>query len=154
MEDFKPLQLKHYLIFKLAEEKFAIDILDIESIHTSRRKGMFDDMEDLRIAFRMYKRLIPIINLRERFRLKGKAPLQPSLIFLKCKENDMTPVVGIQVDQTLEVIESMVHKKPDGKSIRLIKAMCDYKQEVIMVLRVKDIMNSTEQVNSMSPVMN
>jgi len=154
MEEFQPLQLKHYLVFKVANEKFAVDILDIESIHTSRRKGLFDDMEDVRISVRMYKKLVPIIKLRDRFRLNGETPLHPSLIFLKCKEDNMGPVVGIQVDQTLEVVESLVPKKTNGKTTRLIKAMCDIKQEIIMVLRIKDIINNTELINTMNPALN
>jgi chemotaxis signal transduction protein len=146
MEEFRPLQLKHYLIFKIADEKFAIDILDVESIHASRRKAVFEDMDDLRTAIKIYKRLIPVINLRKSLRLKGDKPLQPSLIFLACKDiND--PIVGVQVDEIVEIVETMVPKKSNGKSTRLIKAMCGFSQEVLMVLRLKDIIDNDEIVN-------
>lgn len=154
MEEFRPLQLKHYLLIKVASEKFAIDIVDIESMHTSRRKNLFDDMNDLRLSVRLYKRLVPLIDLRKKLKLHGEKPEQPSLIFLKCKENSTEPIIGIQVDQLIEVIETLVPKKPNGKSTRLIKAMLDINQEVIMVLRIKDIVGNDELISTTSPALN
>ena len=154
MDEFRPLQLKHYLIFKVADEKFAIDILDVESIQTSRRKAVFDDIDDLRDAVRMYKRLVPIVNLRKKLCLKGAEPLHPSLVFLKCKESVFDPIIGIQVDETVEIVETMVPKKTNGKSTRLIKALFGISHEVLMVLRVKDILNNDELMNKVTPAMN
>jgi chemotaxis signal transduction protein len=154
MEEFRPLQLKHYLILKVANEKFAIDILDIESIHTSTRKSTFDDIADLKVAVKLYKRLVPIINLRKRLHLSGAEPINPSLIFLKSQDDSLSPIIGIQVDQTLEIIEAMVPKKTNGKSTRLIKAMINIEHEVVMVLRIKDIINSEELIGTLSPVFN
>lgn len=151
MEEFKPLQLKHYLIFKVANEKFAIDILDIESIYASRRKAVFEDLEDLHTAVKIYKRLVPVINLRKKLNLKGERPLQPALIFLKNTDTN-NPIVGIQVDETVEITETLVPKKTNGKSNRLIKAQCGLNQEIILVLRVKDILNNEEILSSNIPL--
>jgi chemotaxis signal transduction protein len=148
MENFTPLQLKHYLAFMVANEKFAIDILDIDSIHTSAGKGDFDDMEDLKTAVRLHKRVIPIINMQKKLRLKGNKPEQPSLIFLKIREENTTSIVGLQVDQLLEIVEIMISRKPDKKNPRLIKAMIGLKQEIIMVLRAKDLVSSEELIQS------
>lgn len=154
MEEFRPLQLKHYLIFIVANEKFAIDIVDIESIHTSRRKNLFDDINDLRLSVRLYKRLVPLINLRKKLRLHGDKPEQPALIFLKCPENPNESIVGIQVDQTVEIIETLVPKKSNGKKTRLIKAMLGINQEVIMVLRIKDIVGNDKLIGTSTPMLN
>lgn len=153
MEEFRPLQLKQYLIFKVANEKFAIDILDVESIHSSRRRAMFEDVDDLIIAIKIYKQLVPVINLRKKLRLKGDKPVQPSLIFLKCKDS-LNSIVGIQVDETVEITETLVPKKPNGKSTRLIKTQCGLNQEVLMVLRVQDILNNDEFINTNPSVLN
>jgi len=146
MENFTPLLIKHYLIFAVANEKFAIDIRDIESIHTSTSSGKFDTIEDLRTAVRLHKRVIPIINMREKLRLKGENPLQPSLIFVRHKEEATISLIGLQVDQTLDIVEVTIPKKPDGKSPRLIKALIGFTQEIIMVLRPKDILNKEELI--------
>jgi chemotaxis signal transduction protein len=154
MENFTPLQLKHYLAFTVANEKFAIDILDIDSIHTSAGKDGFDDIEDLKTAVRLHKRVIPIINMQKKLRLKGSLPEQPSLIFLKVKEENTTSLVGLQVDQLLEIVEIMVPRKPDKKNPRLIKAMIGLQQEIIMVLRAKDVVSSEELIQSENQVPN
>ena len=154
MEEFRPLQFKHYLIFKVANEKFAMDILDIESIHTSRRKSAFDDIEDSRIAVRRFKRLVPIINLRKQLRLFSNDHTNPSLLFIKCKEENIAPIIGLQVDEIIEIIETVVPQKPDGKRTRLIKAMVGTYDEVVMVLRVKDVVSDDKPVDVSNPVLN
>lgn len=155
MEEFRPLLLKHYLIFRVANETFAIDIVDVESIQSSRRKPVFDDMDDLKVAVRMFKRLVPIINLRKRLCLKGPDPLNPSLVFLKYKEDSGNySIVGIQVDETYEIVETMVPKKINGKGPRLIKVLVGIKQQLVFVLRIKDIITNDELVNPMSQVLN
>src|ERR1039457_2555083 len=106
MENFEPLKIRHFLITGVADKKFAFDINEIDSIHTSRRKGALDDMEDLKAAVRLHKKVIPIINLRRKFVLKSAPlPLFPSLLFLKSKEHGKSALIGVQVDITLEIIE-------------------------------------------------
>lgn len=153
MEDFRPLQLKHYLVIKVANQKFAIDILDVESIHASRRKNIFEDMDDLMTAVRRFKRLVPVINLRKRLNLKETLPLNPSLIFLKTTDFD-NPFIGIQVDEVMEMVETMVPKKPNGKTTRLIKALCGLHQEVLMVLRINDILYKDIINTNSTPILN
>ncbi|HEY4788120.1 MAG TPA: chemotaxis protein CheW [Bacteroidales bacterium] len=154
MDTFKPLQLKHYLIFKVADEKFAIDILDIESVHTSIQKPVFEDLDDLRTAVKIYKKLVPVINLRNELRLRGSLPVQPSLVFLKNKDT-VNPIIGVQVDEIVEITEAMVPKKLNGKSTRLVKAISGLAQEIIMVLRIKDILSNDKLINvAASPILN
>jgi chemotaxis signal transduction protein len=148
MEEFRPLQIKQYLVFMVAGEKFAIDIHNIESIHLSKRKGAFDNIEDIETASRIYKRPIPIVNLRKKLRLSGCDPVQPSLLFVKNIGENNSSLIGLQVDQTLEIIETMVPKKPDGKNPRLIKAMIGPTAEVILVLRIKDLVHTDDLVNT------
>ena len=153
MEDFRPLQLKHYLVIKVANQKFAIDILDVESIHASGCKNMFEDMDDLMTAVRRFKRLVPVINLRKRLNLKETLPLNPSLIFLKTTDFN-NPFIGIQVDEVMEMVETMVPKKPNGKTTRLIKTLCGLHQEVLMVLRIKDILYKDSINTNPTPILN
>lgn len=145
MDDFRPLQIKHYLVFKVADQKFAIDIRDIESIHSSNRSDVFDDMEDLKAAVRLHKKVVPIINLRNKLKIRGSNNLvQPSLVFVKQTVDKAVSLAGVQVDQILEIVETMVPKKPNGKSNRLIKVMIGLKTEVITVLRFCDIVEQGE----------
>jgi chemotaxis signal transduction protein len=155
MDKFKPFQIKHYLVFIVADQKFAIDIFDIESIHSSSRTDTFDDMEDLKTAVRLHKRVIPIIDLRKKLNLKGGDELvQPSLVFLKRVEDKSRSIVGIQVDQILEIVETLVPKKPDGKTNRLVKAMIGLKTEIVTVLRFTDVVKENELSNVESEIMN
>ncbi len=155
MENFRPLQMKHYLVFVVADQKFAIDILDIQSIHASNRKDVYDDMEDLKTAVRLHKKVVPIIDLRKKLKLHGSDDLiQPSLVFLKRMNAKMRSIVGVQIDQILEIVETLVPKKPEGKSNRLIKAMIGLKTEVIPVLRFADIVNAGELSNVESEILN
>jgi chemotaxis signal transduction protein len=155
MDDFRPLQLKHYLVFLVADQKFAIDICDIESIQASNRKDALDDMEDLKAAVRLLKKVVPIINLRNKLKLRGTERLvQPSLVFVKRVINKTVSLVGVQVDQILEIVETLVPKKTNGKSNRLIKVMVGLKTEVITVLRFSDIVEEGELSPIESEVLN
>jgi chemotaxis signal transduction protein len=155
MEDFRPLQMKHYLIFVVADQKFAIDILDIESIHASNRTDVADDMADLKAAVRLHKKVIPIIDLRKKLKLRGGDSLvQPSLVFLKRMDAKMRSIVGVQIDEILEIVETLVPKKPERKSNRLIKVMLGLKTEVIPVLRFVDIVKEEELSNVESEILN
>lgn len=146
MNDFTPFQIKHYLVFNVANEKFALDIRDIESVHVSSSMGKFDDVEDLKTAVRLHKRVVPIINMRKKLRLRGENPIQPSLLFIRHTDDSNSSLIGLQVDQTLEIVEVAVQKRPNGKSPRLIKVMIGMQQELIMVLRTKDILNTDELI--------
>jgi chemotaxis signal transduction protein len=144
MEDFRPLQIKHYLVFEVAKKKFAIDILDVDSIHTSSGDGS-DDMDDLRAAVRLHKHVVPIINLRKKLNLHcEERPLLASLIFLKNRQKSSTSIVGLKVDQTLEIVEIYVAKDPNGRQPRLIKAMIGLTNEVVSVLNISDIVKEEE----------
>lgn len=145
MSEFLPLQLKHYLIFTVADQKFAFDINDIDSIHTSRKRNVFEDIDDLRTAVRLHKKVVPIINLRKKLGLHSNEPEYfHSLIFLKRREQFSNLIIGVQVDFTLEIVESLVAKKPNGKTNRLIKHRVGNRTEPVVVLRFKDIISEKE----------
>jgi chemotaxis signal transduction protein len=155
MGSYKPLEFKHYLIFEVAKEKFAFDILDIDSIHTSNRKCRKDNMEDLRTAVRLYKKLLPIINLEMIMGLQSESDLyQPSIVFLKNRNQYPDDVIGVQVDRTIDIIETAVPKLENNKPHRLVKMLIGQKEEVIHVLRVKDIVSNNEHVPVKAEIMN
>ena len=145
MEDFKPLQLKHYLVFKVADQKFAFDILDIDSIHTSKNNKVFHDILDQKIAIRLHKRVVPIINLRNKLKLPNSEPADfHTLIFLKRYTDLENNIIGIQVDYNVEIVESIVPKKYNGNCNCLITVRNGNETESVRVLRFKDIISETE----------
>ena len=145
MEEFKPLQLKHYLVFKVANQKFAFDILDIDSIHTSKQKKVFYDILDQKIAIRLHKRVVPIINLKHKLKLPNtEIPDFHTLIFLKRYTDQENKIIGIQVDYNVEIVESIVPKKTNGKSHNIITVRTGNYIEPVRVLRFKDIISETE----------
>jgi chemotaxis signal transduction protein len=112
-------------------------------------------MEDLKAAVRLLKKVVPIINLRNKLKLRGTERLvQPSLVFVKRVINKTVSLVGVQVDQILEIVETLVPKKTNGKSNRLIKVMVGLKTEVITVLRFSDIVEEGELSPIESEVLN
>ena len=156
MDNFEPLKIRHFLITDVAGKKFAFDINEIDSIHTSRRKGDFDDMEDLKAAVRLHKRVIPIINLRRKFVLKSDTlPLFPSLLFLKSKENGKSAIIGVQVDMTLEIVEVTQHQMNTYKyGHPKIKVIANQNIEKIPVLSMNDLVSESESMLLTTEVLN
>jgi len=153
MQEYKPFEIKHYIVFDVAGKKFAFDILDIDSIHTSSRKHDNDDMSDLKTAVRLYKKLVPIVNLRRKFGLDGEpCESKPTIVFLKRKNQIFNDIIGVQVDQTLDYIETMVN--PSSKSGKLVKMIAGVRSEVVQILHINDVMEETERAIEKTEVMN
>ena len=155
MEKYNPFEIKHYIVFDVAGKKFAFDILDIDSIHSSDRQTDSDDMHDMKVAVRLYKKLVPIVNLRKKFGLEDHpAPIQPTIIFLKRRNHFPNDIIGVQVDQTIDYIETMVHPGKVDKPGKLVKMIMGVRSEVVHVLRIADVMEEAEHIAEKAELMN
>lgn len=155
MNTYNPLELKHYLVFEVAGEMFAFDVLDIDSIHSSNRKRGLDNMEDIRTAVRLYKKLVPIIDLGKVMGLQpAQKSMQPSLIFIKNRNKFPDDIVGIQIDKTIDIIETSIPKREDNRPHRLVKVMIGQKSEIVHVLRAKDVVLPQEHKPNLIEVLN
>jgi len=147
MGNFEPLKMKHYLLVDVAGKRFAFDTKEIDNIHTSNNAVSNDGIEDMKAAVRIHKKVIPIINLRQKFVLKTKSdlPYFPTIIFLKSKSGGETTIIGVQVDMILEVVEiNQLHIKPNKYGYATIKHFAHRKIESIPLIHMRDIIIEQE----------
>lgn len=150
MGNFEPLKIKHYLLVDVGGKRFTFDTSEIESIHTSKSALSDASIDDMKTAVRMHKKVIPIINLRQKFVLK-RNPLQPyfpSLIFLKCKSHGETKIIGVQVDMIIEIVEiNQLQLKIHKYGFSAIKIFNAATYETVPLILMRDIIE--EEANTL-----
>lgn len=144
---FEPLHIRHYLLVDVAGKKFAFDTNEIEGIHTSKNAITNDGIEDMKAAVHIHGKVVPIINLRQKFVLKSNSdiPYFPTIVFLKNKSKSKNYIIGIQVDMIIEIIEvNQLHIKANKYGFTKIKVFNSLSTEFILVIQIADIIEEHE----------
>ena len=157
MGNFEPLQIKHFLVVDVGGKNFAFDITEIESIHTSKNVVSNDGIEDMKASVRLHKKVVPIINLRQKFVLKTSTsqPFYPSIIYMKNKTHGETTIIGVQVDMIVEVVEvNQLQIKTHEYGFSVIQNFTSDKFDPIPLIRMKDIVIEHESSMMVSEILN
>ncbi|NLJ78839.1 MAG: purine-binding chemotaxis protein CheW [Tissierellia bacterium] len=105
---------KQYVVFKLGKEEFGIDIMNVkeiipyqESIHVPDTPGFIEGIINYRDS------VIPIISLKERFKLDEKGSTKDTrIIVITLKDKDVGFIVD-EVSQTLYLDDDEVDPTPE-----------------------------------------
>jgi purine-binding chemotaxis protein CheW len=139
--DKNALAGKH-LTFKLGEESYGIEILNVQEIIQMMKITMVPKVPDyVTGVVNLRGKVIPIINIRIKFGLK-KLPFteKACIIVVQVGKPESLMTVGIIVDEVSEVAnlkkEMIMDTPPLGASVdtRLIKAIARANDKVIMLL--------------------
>ncbi len=147
-EDEEDAQKDKYLTFHLAKEDYGIEIRFVTEIIGIQRITKVPDMPDfVRGVINLRGKIIPVIDVRTRFRLEPKEYDDRTCIIV-VNINDMA--VGLVVDEVSEVAnipEDQVEPPPRtgrGDRGRFIKGMGKMEEDVKIILDVSRLLYDEE----------
>ena len=142
---------KQYIVIKLDNELFGIDIMYIDNIVRMQRITRVPKCQDFyKGVINLRGEIVPVMSLRSRFGLEeDKETSQPRIIIIK---PELQAMVGVQVDMVKEVVtldEDAIEKNNVGLSDNgqlFISAVGKYNGELISILNLQAIVADKEQL--------
>lgn len=134
--------------FRLGDANFAADIMRIKEILKPQRLTKLPRTPDfVEGVINLRGTVIPVIDLRKRFELPGRAPLEESRLLVVAVYRQL---VGLVVDDVTEVVTVHANdiKPPphvaDGISTEYLVGVCLVRDSLIMLLNLDTILTSRE----------
>ena len=135
---------KQYIVIKLDNELFGIDIMYIDNIVRMQRISRVPKCQDFyKGVINLRGEIVPVMSLRSRFGLEeDKETSQSRIIIIK---PELQAMVGVQVDMVKEVVtldEDAIEKNNVGLSDNgqlFISAVGKYNGELISILNLQAI---------------
>ena len=142
---------KQYIVIKLDNELFGIDIMYIDNIVRMQRITRVPKCQDFyKGVINLRGEIVPVMSLRSRFGLEAdKETSQSRIIIIK---PELQAMVGVQVDMVKEVVtldEDAIEKNNVGLSDNgqlFISAVGKYNGEQISILNLQAIVADKEQL--------
>ncbi len=146
-----------YLIFRIAEENYGIDILKVQEIIQIQDITTVPRMPDfVRGVLNLRGKVIPVMNLRKRFGMEDIPDTdRTSIIVAKLASSYGSITMGIIVDSVSEVIDipvNVIEDVPDfgvGVDTTFILGMGKIDKKVIILLDIDKIL-TTKELNTIS----
>ena len=136
------------LVFKLRNEFYATDIMEVERILGYEEPTALPDSPSFLEGVINYENsVLPIINLVDKFKLKKEESLDKKIIVVK-RENGK---FGILVDSVSEVINILEYeiKNPNSLSTlisqKYIKGLIKKKESIIIMLDLEKVLTAQEE---------
>jgi len=143
-----------YLTFNLTDEIYGVDVGHILQIIAIPGITPIPKTPDfVKGVINLRGRIIPVIDLRLKFRLAERAyDERTSIIIVKITEDDNTLYIGVIVDTVMEVLDitqEYIEDKPSfGVELdtEFILGMAKVKNKIITLLDIKKILTKDELI--------
>ncbi|AEH50393.1 chemotaxis protein CheW [Pseudothermotoga thermarum] len=136
--------------FLLGEEKFALDIMVIDSIvEVGKIVKIPESREYVEGVMNLRGNVIPVINLKKKFKMKD-VERKPSAKIIVVNLDDRR--VGLLVDQVHEVLtltDQQIEQPPadiSGTKSNLVLGIAKLGEELLIILNAKEILSTQEQI--------
>ena len=136
------------LVFKLGNEYYATDIMEVERILGYEEPTALPDSPSFLDGVINYENsVLPIINLTDKFKLKSENTLDKKIIVVK-RENGK---FGILVDSVSEVFSIIGDEIKNSDSLttlisnRYIKGLIRKKENIIIMLNLENVLTAEEE---------
>lgn len=136
------------LVFKLGNEFYATDIMEVERILGYEEPTTLPDSPRFLDGVINYENsVLPIINLVDRFKLKVENTLDKKIIVVK-RDNGKFGILVDSVSEVLSILDEEV-KKPDSLttliSERYIKGFIKKQENIIIMLDLENVLTVEEE---------
>lgn len=139
-------EAKQYIVVKLDEEQYGIDITFIDNIvrmqqitRVPKAQSFFEGVINLR------GEIIPVMNLRLKFGLESKEHTNATRIIIVKPENNA--MIGILVDEVREVVtleEDDIEKVVQDEQGMNLLGVGKYKETLISLLNIQGIIQELD----------
>lgn len=138
-----------FVIFRLGDEKYAVDILNVGGISEFREMtkvpnapAFIDGIINLRGD------IIPIVNLKKRFNIPEKnADSDTRIIINNIKGKDIGFVVD-EASQVIKIDDADIEEAPDiikGADRQYISGVGKVNDQIVILLNLEKVLNEDEQ---------
>ena len=148
LEEEEDTQKDKYLMFKLADEEYAIEIKFVTEIIGIQRITEIPDCSDfVKGVINLRGKVIPVIDVRIRFKLKPKEYGDRTCIVIVNMEET---IVGLIVDEVSEVLDipptnvELPPKTNKGSHSRFIQGLGKVGDQVKILLNVNKLLKDEE----------
>lgn len=146
------LRAGKYLAFKLEEEIYGIEILKVqEIIGLMKITKLPKAPEYIQGVINLRGKIIPVIQLRAKFRMNEKPPSAKScIIVVRNSQNSQQSIIGLLVDEVSEVLNVLPEQIEDPPSfgsaidMEFLHGIGKIGQKVVMLLDIEKVLNTTE----------
>ena len=149
------LRAGKYLAFKLEEEIYGIEILKVqEIIGLMKITPLPKTPEYIQGVINLRGKIIPVIQLRSKFKMKEKAASKKScIIVVRNEKNIQQSIIGLLVDEVSEVLNVLPEQIEDPPAfgskvdMEFLHGMGKIGQKVVMLLDIDKVINIGESCN-------
>ncbi|MFO1470791.1 MAG: chemotaxis protein CheW [Turneriella sp.] len=145
--------IKQFVAFRLGQEDYAVDILQVQEIirlenitWLPRKPAYILGIINLR------GEIIPIVELRTKFGLKGIPATKSTRILITQIEGRLVGLVVDMVHEVLDVLQSQIDTEPellnaDRRVVQYVKGMAKVDKRIFIILDLERILTREEQAN-------
>lgn len=138
------------LIFKLGNENYATDIMEVERILGYDEPTKLPEVPQFLEGVIKYENYtLPIINLNNRFSLESKSDEDKKIIVVK-REGQKYGILVDNVTEVGNINENEIHSPEDITTLiskQYIKGLVRKKEEIIILLNLNKILTEEEENN-------
>ena len=138
-----------YVVFNLKEEEFGIDIMNVKEIIPYAKSIKVPNTPDFIEGIINYRgNVIPIINLRKRFKLGDQEISKDTRIIVIALENKEIGFVVDEASQTLRLNEDQIDPTPDiisGVDKRYIIGVGKVDERLLILIDLEKILTDEEK---------
>ncbi|MBD7916336.1 purine-binding chemotaxis protein CheW [Clostridium sp. Sa3CUN1] len=136
------------LVFKLRNEFYATDIMEVERILGYEEPTALPDSPSFLEGVINYENsVLPIINLVDKFKLKKEESLDKKIIVVK-RENGKFGILVDSVSEVINILEDEI-KNPNSLSTlisqKYIKGLIKKKESIIIMLDLEKVLTAQEE---------
>lgn len=136
------------LVFKLRNEFYATDIMEVERILGYEEPTALPDSPSFLDGVINYENsVLPIINLVDKFKLKKEESLDKKIIVVK-RENGKFGILVDSVSEVINILEDEI-KNPNSLSTlisqKYIKGLIKKKESIIIMLDLEKVLTAQEE---------
>ena len=138
---------REYLTFRLGDEEYGIDILKVQEIRGYDAVTRLPDApEYIKGVINLRGTIVPVIDMRVKFRLEAKVDTLTVMIVLNVADR----VVGMVVDSVSDVVQltaEQIRAMPEvgtGIDRRFLTGIGALDERMLILLDIEGLMTSTE----------
>ena len=142
------IQSEMFVTFILNNEIFGIDVLKVEEIIGFIPViGIPDSPDYLKGVINLRGRVVPVIDLRLKFRMNQKSYDASTVILIVNIENRSVGLIVDSVSDVADIPAEMIHEYSTidyGHKNHSVKYIANYNEELVLILGIDSLMDEIE----------
>ncbi|MBF8983533.1 purine-binding chemotaxis protein CheW [Lutibacter sp. B2] len=140
---------KQYVIFKLGNEVYGVDIMNVKEITEDKEIVMVPDVPDfIEGMINLRGNIIPIVNLKKKFNVKSDEINCDTRVIVISIKNQQVGFIVDEASQVLRINEENIEPPPDlivGPDKKYIIGVGKIESGIVLLLELEYILSEEEK---------